>query len=152
MKIILWRHAQAEEGHDDLARELTLKGHRQAAKMAAILRKKLPENFRLWVSEAMRSQQTAAHLGGNFEVLSALNPEIMADTLPQLLQGIHDNDTVVIVGHQPWIGQLCAYMLNRCWHSENNDWSVKKGSFWWFESKLVEGEFHSKLISVMTPK
>lgn len=151
MKIILWRHAQAEESLDDLARELTIKGHRQAAKMAAILRKKLPENFRLWVSEAMRSQQTAAHLGGNFEIFPELNPEIEVQTLLPLLTTIHETDTVVIVGHQPWIGQLCGFMLNRSWHSDENYWSVKKGSFWWFEAHLQADVFHSKLLSVVVP-
>ncbi len=34
MQLILWRHAQAEEGDDDLVRSLTAKGHKQARKMA----------------------------------------------------------------------------------------------------------------------
>ena len=31
MDLILWRHADAEDGADDLARRLTAKGHQQAA-------------------------------------------------------------------------------------------------------------------------
>lgn len=154
MNIILWRHAQAEEGSDDLARELTLKGHRQAAKMAALLRKKLPENSRLWVSQAMRSRQTAAHLGGNFEIFAELNPDVDARTLPALLQQAHDNDTLVIVGHQPWIGQLCRFLLNRGWdlHDETHYWSVKKGSFWWFEAHADQDIFRAKLLTVQGVK
>ena len=38
MDLILWRHADAEiasEGEDDLSRELTVKGEKQAVRMAA---------------------------------------------------------------------------------------------------------------------
>ena len=34
MNLILWRHAEAEDGADDLQRALTGKGRRQAARMA----------------------------------------------------------------------------------------------------------------------
>ena len=34
MDLILWRHAEAEDGANDLARELTQKGHKQAARVA----------------------------------------------------------------------------------------------------------------------
>ena len=46
MDLILWRHAEAEvlrEGSDDLARSLTPKGERQAARMATWLDGHLPE-------------------------------------------------------------------------------------------------------------
>jgi phosphohistidine phosphatase, SixA len=42
MELILWRHAEAEDGSPDLERELTGKGHKQAEKMAAFLRPRLP--------------------------------------------------------------------------------------------------------------
>ena len=34
MELILWRHAEAEDGYPDLERALTEKGHEQAKKMA----------------------------------------------------------------------------------------------------------------------
>lgn len=61
--LILWRHAEAEDGPDDLARRLTPRGHKQAAKMARWLTARLPERFRLISSEALRAQETAASLG-----------------------------------------------------------------------------------------
>ena len=43
MDLILWRHAEAEDGFPDLKRALTPKGRKQAAKMATWLHKHLPE-------------------------------------------------------------------------------------------------------------
>ena len=58
----LWRHADAEDGDDDLARALTPKGAKQAARMAAWLDARLPKNARMIVSPALRAQQTAEPL------------------------------------------------------------------------------------------
>jgi phosphohistidine phosphatase len=38
MELILWRHAEAEDGIPDMARELTSKGKKQAKHMAAWLK------------------------------------------------------------------------------------------------------------------
>lgn len=37
MDLILWRHAEAEDGSNDLARTLTRKGQQQTGQMAAWL-------------------------------------------------------------------------------------------------------------------
>ena len=50
MQLILWRHAQAEEDDDDLARPLTAKGHKQARKMARFLHGKLSGGYHVWIS------------------------------------------------------------------------------------------------------
>src|SRR4051812_50073849 len=63
MELILWRHADAEDGADDMARRLTAQGDRQAAAMAAWLRGHLPGSYTLLASPAVRAQQTAAALG-----------------------------------------------------------------------------------------
>jgi len=54
MELILWRHADAEEGADDLARRLTKKGEADAAAMAKWLRAQLPGDFTLVSSPAVR--------------------------------------------------------------------------------------------------
>ncbi len=46
MDLILWRHAEAEDGANDLARELTPKGVKQAARVAEWLLQRLPSRFR----------------------------------------------------------------------------------------------------------
>ena len=63
MDLILWRHADAEDGHDDAQRALTPKGRKQAARMAHWLGQHLPRDFVVLASPALRTQQTAAALG-----------------------------------------------------------------------------------------
>jgi hypothetical protein len=74
MNLILWRHAQAAEGGDDLQRELTAKGRKQAARAAEWLLQRLPVRFVLLVSPAVRAQQTAQALGMPFKTEKALAP------------------------------------------------------------------------------
>lgn len=151
MDLILWRHAEAEEGLDDLARQLTDKGHQQAKLSARWLKKNLPADAQLWVSEAVRSQQTAAYLSKNSTIVPLLNPSISARRLPDLLRNQNAAGTLVWVGHQPWIGQLCAWLLNGHWQNESY-WSVKKSGFWWFDLYLdEEGAPHAKLKAMLTP-
>ena len=59
MDLILWRHAEAEVGSDDLARRLTVRGAKQARQMAAWLKPRPPKHTRIPVSPAVRPQQTA---------------------------------------------------------------------------------------------
>jgi phosphohistidine phosphatase len=55
MDLILWRHAEAEDGFPDQGRKLTEKGEKQAAKMAAWLKAHLPEEVRIIVSPTTRT-------------------------------------------------------------------------------------------------
>ena len=150
MNLILWRHAEAEYGPPDLARQLTEKGRRQASSIAFWLRAHLPPESSVWASQAARSQQTAAYLVQDYRILPELNPEINARTLPHLLETIGSRDTVVIVGHQPWLGELSAFLLNGDWRNEAY-WSYKKGGFWWFQVKSDGTHFHAKLKAALTP-
>ncbi|MDO4434437.1 MAG: histidine phosphatase family protein [Alysiella sp.] len=150
MQIILWRHAQAEDGKHDLMRALTPKGQQQAKKMASKLKKMLPENTQVWVSEAIRSRETAAYLNRNMETFAALNPETAPQQVLDLLLQQLDDDTVVIVGHQPWLGKICAFLLNQNWQSAS-PWSVKKGAYWWFQAQREHDIFHCKLKHMHTP-
>ena len=65
MDLILWRHADAEitsEGEDDLSRQLTVKGEKQAVRIATWLDRHLPKGVRILVSPARRTEQTAKAL------------------------------------------------------------------------------------------
>ena len=124
MNIILWRHAEAEYGPPDLERALTENGRRQASTIAAWLRRHLPQDAQVWASEAARSRQTADYLTQDYAVLAALNPDINARTLPRLFERLSGNDTVVLVGHQPWLGELSRFLLNGHWQGEAY-WSYK---------------------------
>ena len=62
MDIILWRHAEAEDGVQDAKRKLTARGEKQAKKVARWLRKRLPGDARILSSPAVRAVQTAQAL------------------------------------------------------------------------------------------
>ena len=44
MDLLLWRHAEAEDGADDYSRPLTERGRKQAASVAAWLAQHLPSS------------------------------------------------------------------------------------------------------------
>ncbi len=77
MDLILWRHAEAEDGDGkaDAKRRLTARGEKQARKMAAWLRSRLKERVPLvLVSPTERTQQTAHALGLPFEIEAKIGP------------------------------------------------------------------------------
>ena len=78
MDLILWRHAEAQQGQDDLngdmQRPLTAKGKRQAASMAKWLEKHLPDSTKVLTSPAVRAMETARALDRKFKSVPSLAP------------------------------------------------------------------------------
>jgi phosphohistidine phosphatase len=150
MNLILWRHAEAEDtapDHTDAGRRLTQHGEKQAAKMAAWLSQNLPEDTAILVSPAARTRQTVAPLERKFEIEEKLSTAAsMQDYLAVVLQASTKADSVLLVGHQPTLGQLAAYLM--C--GSKQDWSVKRGATWWLESS-VPMPGYSKLKTVLAP-
>lgn len=147
MDLILWRHAEAEEGSDDLARALTHRGRQQASNMAHWLRAQLPDGYRLLASEARRSQQTAALLAKSYEVLPALNPDASVEQVLQTINWPAVGQTIVLVGHQPYIGRLAASVMAE----QPLLWSVKKGAIWWLSHREKHGIEQVRLKAMLTP-
>jgi phosphohistidine phosphatase len=58
----------------------------------------------------------------------------------------HADGTVILVGHQPTLGQLAAFLLA----GRELDWEIKKGAIWWFQTQ--DGDAPPLLRAVMTPK
>lgn len=131
MELILWRHAEAEEGLDDLARELTPKGRKQAAKMAAWLNARLPKECRILSSPAARAQQTAQALEREMKIMSSLRPGASVQAILQAAGWPgNDDDWVLIAGHQPDLGEAAAHLLGA-----KGSLSTKKAGVWWFSSR-----------------
>ncbi|WP_434633464.1 SixA phosphatase family protein [Chromobacterium sp. CV08] len=147
MDLILWRHAEAEDGVDDLARALTRRGQQQASRMASWLRDRLPDDYLLLASEAKRSQQTAAYLAKSYEVLPELNPGAGGDEVLQAVGWPEAGRAVVVVGHQPYIGWLAARLLAE----QQQMWSVKKGAVWWLNRRERGGIEQVRLKLMLTP-
>lgn len=147
MELILWRHAEAQNGAPDLQRELTVKGHKQAEKMAGFLRSRLPENLRILVSPAKRTQQTAQALSNNFITEPAIAPGASARDILEAVGWPDSEESVLIVGHQPALGLIAALLLAE----SLGGFSVKKGSVWWLSRHTSEGDFQTNLRLVIAP-
>ncbi|HEY8084318.1 MAG TPA: phosphohistidine phosphatase SixA [Methylophilaceae bacterium] len=136
MELILWRHAEAEDGAPDMQRKLTDKGRLQALRMGEWLKQRLPRDTRILVSPSLRTQQTALALSHSFETIDTLAPGANVRHVLEAAGWPNANGTVVIVGHQPTLGEVAAKLLANA----NDSWSVKKGAIWWFAQR-GQGEF-----------
>ena len=147
MELILWRHAEAENTHPDMDRVLTAKGRRQAEKMAAWLKTRIPANTCILVSPAKRTQQTASTLGLDFNTLEALAPGAQPRALLQAAGWPNAEGAVLIVGHQPTLGMTAAYAMT----GQALGWSVKKGAVWWVSSTMRGSAQQSIIRAVLSP-
>ncbi|MQY51750.1 histidine phosphatase family protein [Rhodocyclus tenuis] len=169
MDLLLWRHADAEDGLPDLQRPLTARGEAQAQQMADWLHAHAPKRLAVLVSPAVRAQQTAAALKQPFVTDERLRPgadvcELLAatgwadgDEMDDSDDGstttavrhspTHARRAVLVVGHQPTLGRVAALLLG----GQEADWSVKKGSVWWFSNRVRRGETQTVLRAVIGP-
>jgi phosphohistidine phosphatase len=130
MNLLLWRHAEAEEGSPDLARALTRKGHVQATEVGHWLKKRLPAHATILASPAQRTRQTADALGLEYRIEAALAPGATPAAILEVLALAPDtrrDETLLLVGHQPWIGETAALLIT----GKPLSWSVRKASVWW---------------------
>ena len=148
MDLILWRHAEAADDLDDLVRPLTGKGEQQAAAMAAWLRPRLPKDALIISSEARRARQTAAALTGDVRIAAAINPGADYGALLATAGWSGGRGTVVLVGHQPSLGETIAFLLA----GEAQPWSVKKGALWWLSNRGRENRLQTVLKTVQIPE
>ncbi len=131
MELILWRHAEAEEGIPDSARELTDKGRKQADLVAAWLKPRLPKNTRIIVSPTQRTQQTASALSKDFETVGEIGPGVSAKAVLKAAGWPDAKGAVLVVGHQPTLGEVAALLMS----GDPGQWTIRKGSIWWFAQK-----------------
>lgn len=127
MELILWRHADAEDGMPDSERELTAKGLKQAARMAKWLRARIPENAAILVSPAKRAQQTARALSPNFRTVNEIGTSATPEDVLRAVGWPGDDRTVVVVGHQPTLGETAARLMT----GKKGEWTLKKGAVAW---------------------
>ena len=159
--IILWRHAEAELadfelGEQDNARQLTAKGNVQAKRMGRWLKEHLPKNTVLLCSPAVRAVQTAEALHYKIQLEPALLPGASLNQVLNALAPYQQQKNLLIVGHQPWLGELLAYLFeqNAVDVANVQSISVKKGAVWWLrlhssESSSQQGFY--KLYTLQTP-
>ena len=145
MDLLLWRHAEAEDGADDMKRRLTERGHKQAKAMAAWIRKHQPKDLRIIASPAVRTQQTAEALKLPFETHRKIGPEACVSELIAASGWPQASGSVLIIGHQPSLGRLAGLLLA----GHEMEWSIKKGALWWLSNRVRRGDTQTVLRAVI---
>lgn len=150
MDLILWRHAEAEEGDSTLPdhkRRLTARGEKQAKQVARWLHQHLPRKRKVLVSPAERTQQTAHALELAYEIEPRLGIGGSALDVLAAAGWPHHSGAVLIIGHQPTLGRVAALLLG----GTEADWSIKKGGVWWFAHRVRHDETGTVLRAVLNP-
>lgn len=145
MELLLWRHAEAEDGDDDMKRRLTARGEKQARTMAAWIRQHQPKDLRIIVSPAIRTLQTAEALQLPFERVRKIGPEACVSELIAASGWPTAQGSVLIVGHQPSLGRVASLLLA----GHEAEWSIKKGALWWLSNRVRRGETQTVLRAVI---
>ncbi len=155
MDLILWRHAEAEDltgddssGKSDLERSLTSRGEKQAARMAHWLDRQLPEGAKVFVSPARRCEQTALALGRKYKIRDELAPDATPAQLLELVQWPLTKTPVLVVGHQPMLGQTIAQLLGL----QESECPIKKGALWWLRNRDRDGQSQTVVVTVQSPE
>ena len=151
MDLVLWRHAEAQdwvEGCDDMARSLTSRGEKQANRMAHWLDRQLPEGTRILVSPARRCEQTVLVLGRKYKIKAELAPGCSVAQLLELAQWPDAKGTVLVVGHQPTLGQTIAGLIGLT----ASECAVKKGAVWWLRNRERAALAQTVVVTVQSPE
>jgi phosphohistidine phosphatase len=144
MDIYVVRHgiaAPASKGQDDAERALTEEGRERLARAVRGLHR-LGVNFeRVIHSPWKRAQQTARMLEpityGAFESSPLLTKEPSQELL-KLLAKHADEGPLALVGHQPWLGQLVAWLVVDA-RERGDSFDLKKGGAIWLDGEPKPG-------------
>jgi len=147
MDLILWRHAEAEEGGADLERKLTPKGRKQAKRVAAWLLQRLPSKVAVLSSPARRARQTADALELRPKLVERLAPGAGVSDVLQAIDWPRRKGAVLVVGHQPTLGCVASYLVS----GSPVEWSIRKGGLWWLNYRVRGGESQVVVRAVIAP-
>lgn len=148
MDLILWRHAEAEDGSltlPDSKRRLTPRGEKQARGMAKWLQSHLPRHTRVLVSPAERTQQTAHALQLPYEIEPKVGTGATAADILKAAGWPDHQRSVLVIGHQPSLGQLAGLVLT----GTETDLTIKKGGVWWLSPRVRDEAEQTVLRAVM---
>jgi phosphohistidine phosphatase len=151
MDLIFWRHAEAEdwtEGCDDMQRSLTARGEKQAKRMAGWLDRQLPEGTRIICSPARRCEQTVLALGRKYKLHDELAPDATPEGLLAAAGWPNGKSVMLLVGHQPVLGQSIALLLGM----QQDSCPVRKGSVWWIRTRERDGDVQTVVVTVQSPE
>lgn len=150
MNLYLVRHAIAEDARDgqtDDQRALTKEGIQKFEGVVQGL-KRLEVRFdRLYHSPKLRAVQTAELLTGLLKGESEVTPHLAASPSLELLNQL-EGESIALVGHEPWMGELCAWLVTG--KTNGAAFPFKKGGIAWLEGSLSPGGM--RLLAFLPPK
>ena len=148
MDMILWRHAEAENTLPDHARPLTARGRKQARDMAKWLKAHVKGKVKTISSSAVRAQKTAQAYSADFVVSDDIAVGASANEVLHIAGWPNAEGTIIIVGHQPTLGQVASLLLA----GKKADGQIKKGAIWWFRTRGEGLDLETLLHAVVSPE
>ena len=110
--------------------------------------KQLPEGTKVFWSPTVRTQQTVLPLGRKFKLRDEISPQGTVEHALELAQWPTAKNTVVMVSHQPLIGQMVSLLFGLPSH----EMMIKKGSVWWIRYKIKDEQPQITLLTVQLPE
>ena len=104
--------------------------------------------MRVLVSPAVRTRQTASALTNKFETRDEVGVSTSAQQVLRAAGYPNAAGTMIVVGHQPTLGQVAALLLT----GEEAERDIKKGAVWWFEIADSGGKPYASLRAVIAPR
>ena len=135
MDLLLIRHAEAEpSGPDctDFERRLTARGSERFRETAAGLAVLGIEVDLVLHSPLQRAAETARLIDGSAEVFKALAEPPSVALAASL--GERDATCIALVGHEPWMGDLCSLFLTGGPHAASG-MAFRKGGVAWLRGQ-----------------
>lgn len=156
MTLYLVRHAIAEERGpdwpDDRVRPLTARGEARWTAVATRLAGIGVTVSEVWTSPLMRARQTAviaAEIWGaaEVEIVEELRPGVTPPVVVRALARRRAPDSVAVVGHEPYLGELAAHLLGA-----NRPLPFRKGGVARLECTGKLGRGQATLAWMVTPR
>jgi len=115
MKLFIGRHGQASfDAESDRARPLTAVGTSETERLRDHYISELKQAQVIWASDLKRANETACiyaeKLDLNIETKNFLSPDCEADRVLKKLQSLDPDACVLIVSHQPLVGELVSLL------------------------------------------
>lgn len=140
MDLFLIRHAPAEDPtpeQPDADRALTAKARKRFPRAVRGLRRLEVRFDALHHSPLLRAVQTAELLTPLLDGATVVDPRLAEAPGEELLAGLH-GERVALVGHQPWLGELAAWLLTGE-RRHGAAWPLEKGGLAWLQGEPQPG-------------
>ena len=153
MQLFVIRHAVAEDaapGQDDASRQLTSDGEKKLKKVVRGLRKLGVSFDRVLTSPWERAVQTADMMKSLCDSAPVPTALLTAPPRAELLAQIAElGEDTCVVGHEPWLTELVAWLaFGDTRHGDA--FELKKSGVIWLEGSCVPGGM--KLRALLPPK